>query len=650
MPSYLAVHETGGQFSSHGGGSFRKLIVSNPKHHSDQSEKHSTLTHPAKSRDMGVSPAGSPSQLIEPTSQFCSPSWGRKIIVIGTLWRKNGLPLNLSFLPQTTSASLLPMRLQIVHLLLSLLLVSFLSAYAEVPRKRLLTAETNQGALTKGPPRARINIVIHESNDSSPVRQKQYDQGLESLKKNFMGEDSYSYIIAFHELKNLPKNSYWVKASPDAPAQIAGRIQVLLAELGCKSNQLEVDFIVNTHGSDGKGGNSQKGGFHFQLAKNEPDKDLANHELHKEDFRRLFEQIKGCDFQAYLQNCYGANAHNMLENLYREVTPDEDECFSAVFASQFDSLTIPDRRSMGTVHKASSKSNAHPSLLEALYLSAQFQTLGNANDDLAKQQYLSPAEHDAFTLYRIYLRSNKEIVDQTKSSLAPWQIEEFNLFLAYKIDDLKSSGAYLSLDTILKSREVIEKLPAFKARKNDKVYELVMDSSRFLRRRATAEILKAAEPSLIGNLDKVDDYVTTHARELEWKPINQNIQQKRGLFSTMQSLLETVNDSSTSPVGVRRYQHAYNQEKEKYDDLPNRDADNLLLLASSILARQKIEEIIPFIAQDIGGVKPPMVVNRIIGTRLAETGSWGNAGAPELKDRYAVLPSLKKAILQAQEE
>ena len=45
-----------------------------------------------------------------------------------------------------------------------------------------------------------------------------------------------------------------------------------------------------------------------------------------------------------------------------------------------------------------------------------------------------------------------------------------------------------------------------------------------------------------------------------------------------------------------------------------------------------------------------MVVNRIIGTRLAETGSWGNAGAPKLKDRYAVLPSLKKAILQAQEE
>ena len=542
------------------------------------------------------------------------------------------------------------MRLQIVHLLLSLFVVSFLSAPAEVPRKRMLTTETNQGALTKGPPRARINIVLYENNDSSPLRQRQYDQGLESLKKNFMGEDSYSYIIAFHELKNLPKNSYWVKASPYAPAQIAGRIQVLLAELGCKSNQLEVDFIVNTHGSDGKGGNSQKGGFHFQLAKNEPDKDLANHELHKEDFRRLFEQIKGCDFQAYLQNCYGANAHNMLENLYREVTPDEEECFSAVFASQFDSFTLPDRRGMGTVHKATSKSNSHPSLLEGLYLSAQRQALGNGGDYELKQQYLSPAEHDAYNLYRAYLRANKEIVDQTKSSLAPWQIEELNLFLAYDIDDIKSSGAYLSLDTILKSREVIEKLPAFQAHKNDEVYDLVMDSSRFLRRRATAEILKAAEPSLISDLDNVDSYVIEHSSNLQWKLINRSTQERQRQWNTMQNLLRVANDSTTSPVDVRRYIHAYNQGKEKYDNLPDRDADNDLLLASSILARQKIEEISPFIAQIIGGEIPPMVVNRIIGTRLAETGSWGNAGAPKLKDRYAVLPSLKKAILQAQEE
>ena len=263
------------------------------------------------------------------------------------------------------------MRLQIVHLLLSLLLVSLLSESAGQSKKRLLTPETNQGALTKGPPLARINIVIHENNDSSLVRQKQYDQGLESLKKNFMGQDSYSYIIAFHEVENLPKNSYWVKASPDAPAQIAGRIQVLLAELGCKSNQLEVDFISNTHGNNQNSADSQKPDFHFQLAKNKPGNKLANHELYLENLRPLFQQIKGCDFQAYLQNCFGANAHNMLENLYRAWSPDEEECFSAVFASQFDSFTLPDRRGMGTVHKATSKSNSHPSLLEALYLSAQ---------------------------------------------------------------------------------------------------------------------------------------------------------------------------------------------------------------------------------------------------------------------------------------
>ena len=98
------------------------------------------------------------------------------------------------------------------------------------------------------------------------------------------------------------------------------------------------------------------------------------------------------------------------------------------------------------------------------------------------------------------------------------------------------------MDTILKSREVIEKLPAFQAHENDEVYDLVMESSRLLRRRATAEILKAAEPSLIGNLDKVDDYVTIHARELEWEAHQPKYSDKsKDLFSTMLRLLETVN-------------------------------------------------------------------------------------------------------------